>query len=196
MAARADLPPLDERAFVARARARLARHAPPLPPGPRPAAVLIPLARGEDGALRILFTRRRHDLPHHAGQISFPGGCIAAGEAPRAAALRETMEETGIEPAFVEELGFLDAHETGTGFAIAPLVALLRPGYHLAPCRREVAEIFDLPLAALMDPRNHAREVIASRGQAREHWVMRHEGRFIWGATAAMLRTLWEKLHA
>ncbi len=180
--------------FLRRARARLCRDAPPLPQDARPAAVLVPVvARGEE--LSVLFTLRRRELSAHAGQISFPGGRMEEKETPLSAALRETQEETGVPPERVEPLGFLDACRTSTGYGIAPLAGLLREGFSLRPSEREVAEIFELPLGFLMDPANHVRERFSSRGGMREYWVMRRGRRVVWGATACILRNLWERLY-
>ena len=180
--------------FADRARERLSPLPPPLPDGPVPSAVLVPVVRRATGP-SVLLTQRRADLPHHPGQICFPGGRIRNGEDPLRAALRETEEETGITRRDVTPLGFLDPWETGTGFVIAPLVGVVAADCRLRPCAREVEEIFEVPLETALNPDNHVQELVESRGDKRLHWVIRHHERFIWGATAGILRMLWERLH-
>ena len=179
--------------FLKRARARLSLQAPPLADG-RPAAVLMPLLE-RDGALHALFTLRAADLPSHAGQVSFPGGCMEAGEDALACALRETVEETGIARRFVEPLGFWPPCTTSTGYAVAPLLGRLKPGYRLTPDAREVAEVFSVPVAVLMDDARYRLVEGEWRGRWRRGWVLEHEGYRIWGATAAMLRALRGRLY-
>ena len=169
--------------FLRRARV-LSVDAPELK-GDRPAGVLVPVVERDNG-FTLLFTVRGDQLPVHAGQISFPGGKLRKGESPQIAALRETQEETGVTAQFVKPLGFLDLRVTSTGFVIAPLVAVLRPGFVLQPCPDEVAEIFEAPLDFFMDPANHLR---------RGSWEMPWQGRNIWGATAGILRNMWERLY-
>ncbi len=180
--------------FADRARERLSPLPPAMPAGPVPSAVLVPVVRRATGP-SVLLTRRRADLPHHPGQICFPGGRMRDGEDPLRAALREAEEETGIARRDVTPLGFLDPWETGTGFAIAPLVGIVAADCRLRPCAREVEEIFELPLETVLNPDNHVREVVESRSGRKRHWVIRHPERFIWGATAGILRMLWERLH-
>ena len=113
---------------------------------PRPAAVLVPIVLRDP--LTVLLTQRSHDMPSHPGQISFPGGKMEAFDAtPVACALRETREEIGVTPEFVETLGFLDSYRTGTGFQISPVVGFVRPGFAIALDPREVLEVFEVPLA-------------------------------------------------
>jgi 8-oxo-dGTP pyrophosphatase MutT (NUDIX family) len=162
----------------------------------RDAAVLVPLVdRGDE--LQVLFTQRTHTLPTHAGQISFPGGKIDEGDkTPLAAALRETHEETGIAPEFVDVVGYLDGYLTGTGYCITPVVAVVRNGFALVPEPGEVAEIFEVPLKFLMDPSNHQTDSRVWRGKRRFFYAMPYDGRYIWGATAGILRNLFERLYA
>jgi len=159
----------------------------------RPAAVLLPIVNRPDG-LTILLTLRASDLRAHSGQVAFPGGKIDAGETPRNAALREAREEIGLEERFVEPLGWLDPYLTGTGFRIAPLVALVDPSFALKVNPLEVDEAFETPFAFLMDPANHRLDQREWQGRRRQFYAMPHEGRYIWGATAGMLRNLYEKL--
>ncbi len=159
----------------------------------RPAAVLAPIVARPAG-LTMLLTLRASHLRAHSGQIAFPGGKVDLGETPDEAALREAHEEIGLEARFVEPLGWLDPYLTGTGFRVAPLVALIDPAFTLTPNELEVDEVFETPFAFLMDPANHRLDEREWRGQVRKFYAMPHEGRYIWGATAGILRNLYEKL--
>jgi 8-oxo-dGTP pyrophosphatase MutT (NUDIX family) len=161
----------------------------------RLAAVLLPIVNRPQG-LTVLLTLRASDLRAHSGQVAFPGGKIDAGETPREAALREAREEIGLEERFIEPLGWLDPYLTGTGFRVAPLVALVEPGFALKPNRLEVDDVFETPFAFLMDPANHRLDEREWQGRRRRFYAMPHEGRYIWGATAGILRNLYEKLFA
>jgi len=159
-----------------------------------PAAVLVPLVTRREG-VAVLFTQRTDDLRHHAGQVSFPGGRIEHEDTDAvAAALRETREETGIAPSLVQPLGFLDSFETISGFCVTPVVGAVAPDYVAAPDPREVAAVFEVPLAFLLDPANLVRNRIAWQGRPRDIFEFRHDGRRIWGATAAMLVNLQRRL--
>lgn len=159
----------------------------------RRAAVLVPVMARD--TLTVLLTRRADNMKHHAGQVSFPGGRIDDEDADAAAAaLREAAEEIGIERARVEPLGFLDTYRTGTGFAIAPLVGIVAADFTPVLQTAEVAEVFEVPLAFLMDPANlqtHTREL---QGIDRRYYAMPWQERYIWGATAGMLKNLQERL--
>ena len=165
------------------------------PPGPlTPAAVLVPLIE-HAGGLTVLLTQRTDHLNDHAGQVSFPGGKIDDTDADAVeAALRETHEEVGIEPARVEVVGRLDDYVTGTGFTITPVVGLLAPGFAVIPDPFEVADVFEVPLAFFLDPANHHRESRVWKGRERHFYVMPYEDRYIWGATAGMLVNLYDAL--
>lgn len=159
----------------------------------RPAAVLVPvIARDE---LTVLFTQRPESMKQHAGQISFPGGKLDSADADfAAAALREAEEEIGLGRAFIEPLGYLDTYRTGTGFNVVPLVALVRPDFALKLDTREVADAFEVPLAFLMNDANHQKHARPWRGRERHFYAMPYGERYIWGATAGMLKNLHQRL--
>jgi 8-oxo-dGTP pyrophosphatase MutT (NUDIX family) len=158
-----------------------------------PAAVLFPIVRR--AAPTVLFTRRTAHLARHAGQVSFPGGRLDENDPSLVdTALRETREETGIGPSFISVAGFLDAYETGTGFAILPVVGLLAEGFSLVPDPHEVAEIFEVPLAFLLDAANCERQIGEWQGATREFYSFRYDRHHIWGATAAIVVNLRERL--
>lgn len=172
-----------------------------LPPsagaGPgRAAAVLVPIIR-RPAELAVLLTLRTDHLPSHGGQIAFPGGKIEAGdEGPLAAALREAEEETGLDPRLVEPLGYLDIYQTRTGFRIVPVVGLVDSMACLNPAAGEVADVFEVPLRFLMDPLNHLQESRMWQGVERRFYAMPYGERYIWGATAGMLKRLYDRLYA
>lgn len=161
----------------------------------RAAAVLVPIVEHESGP-SVLLTRRSDNLGNHAGQVAFPGGKIEAGETPTEAALREADEEVGLKSSFVEVAGFLDSYETGTGFRILPVVAFVRPGFTLDVHDGEVAEVFEVPLSFLMNPENHERHSATWRGKRREYYAMPYNGHYIWGATAGMLKNMYDRIFA
>lgn len=162
----------------------------------KPAAVLVPLI-ADEGGLSLLLTQRTAHLSSHGGQVAFPGGRIDEIDAgPVAAALRETEEETGIAREFVEPMGFLDTYLTGTSYRIVPVVALVRRGFTLAPHAGEVADVFEVPLAFLMNPDHHLRHSRQWQGQERFYYAMPYGERYIWGATAGMIRNLYALLYA
>ena len=162
----------------------------------RPAAVLVALVE-RDGAMHVLFTLRTAQLTQHGGQVSFPGGGIeAADHDVVAAALRETHEEVGLETQLVRPFGFLDCFETISGYVVTPVVAELDARYVALPDPREVAEVFEVPLAFFLDAANLHRRRIDWRGKPREIFEFPFEGKNIWGATAAMLLSLVRRLEA
>lgn len=177
-----------------------------------PAAVLMPLVQRPSG-LSVLLTERSTELPTHSGQVAFPGGKVDPDDADAIhAALRETEEEVGLTPNFIDVLGALPVYETGSQFIITPVVALVREGFVLHPNAAEVARTFEVPLTFLMDPRHHLRHRLEWNGGTREWYSMpyappcRNSGQhgspntgtehFIWGATAGMLRNLYRFLLA
>ena len=160
-----------------------------------PAAVLVPLVDRPDG-MTVLLTQRTEHLDNHAGQISFPGGRVEADDVdPVDTALRETEEEIGLHRRHVVEIaGFLDPYQTVTGFLITPVVGFVETGFDLSLDTFEVAEAFEVPLSFILDPRNQERRSVVFRGQERHFFVIPYENRYIWGATAAMLVGLSQKL--
>lgn len=167
------------------------RPKPPL----TPAAVLVPLILRPDG-MTVLLTKRTAHLAAHAGQISFPGGRLEESDTDAAdAALRETEEEIGLAREMVEIVGRLDTYVVRTGFEVTPLVGVLTPPFTTKRDEFEVAEIFEVPLAFILDPANHQRQSrVDFGGVKREFWVLPYRDYYIWGATAGMLVNLYEVL--
>ncbi len=163
------------------------------PSGLRHAAVLVPVVARTP--LTILLTARTEHLPAHPGQIAFPGGKVETHDAgPLAAALRETREEIALDEAFIDPLGYLAPYRTGTGYIITPSVALVRPGFRLTANPEEVAEIFEVPFAFLMNEANHEVHSRVWSGAERRFYAMPYGERYIWGATAGIIRTLYRRL--
>lgn len=164
--------------------------------GLRDAAVLIPVVDHDQGATVIL-TRRTDSLRSHSGQVAFPGGRIDPEDASaEAAALRETREEIGLEPERIEIVGRMPDYVTGSGYRIAPVLGVVRPGFALTINPDEVDTVFEVPLAFLMDPSNHRRESRIWQEKRRFFYTMPYEDRYIWGVTAGIIRTLYERLYA
>src|SRR3954447_24831086 len=160
----------------------------------RPAAVLIPVV--DHAEPTVLLTQRAAHLNDHAGQISFPGGKIDATDAsPLDAALREAEEEIGLGPEFIDPVGYLDLYATGFGFRILPTLARIKPGFNLRINEDEVDDAFEVTLAFLMDPANHQVHAKEFRGIARSYYAMPFAERYIWGATAGILRVLYERIY-
>jgi 8-oxo-dGTP pyrophosphatase MutT (NUDIX family) len=157
---------------------------------PRSAAVLVPIVN-RPGELTVLFTQRSADLPDHAGQISFPGGRVEAGDRDvDVAALRETEEEIGLSRDRVTILGRLAEYETVTGYRVTPVVGWVEPPFQVAPDPVEVADVFEVPLAFLLEPRNQKRHFRMLGELRRDYFAIPFGDRYIWGATAAMLMIL------
>lgn len=209
----ASAPALSLDDFLARARARLLREPDLTGEAPRgdheltpeyralvdalpvrAAAVLIPVIARERPS--VLLTLRSAHLPSHAGQISFPGGKIDPDDAgPLDAALREAEEEVGLSRTLVSPLGYLDAYLSRTGFRIVPVVGIVRPEFGLTLNPGEVDEAFEVPLDFLMSPDNHQRESREWLGLMRTFHAMTYEKRRIWGITAGILRSLYERIY-
>jgi 8-oxo-dGTP pyrophosphatase MutT (NUDIX family) len=161
----------------------------------RPAAVLIPVIDRPNPT--VLLTQRSAHLNDHAGQISFPGGKIDAADAsPLDAALREAEEEVGLGRQFIDPIGYLDLYGTSFGFRILPTVAKVKPGFELRINTAEVDDAFEVPLAFLMNPANHQLHSKEFRGVERFYYAMPYGERYIWGATAGILRVLYERIFA
>jgi 8-oxo-dGTP pyrophosphatase MutT (NUDIX family) len=160
----------------------------------RPAAVLVPVV--DHPQPTVLLTQRSANLNEHAGQISFPGGKIDATDAsPLEAALREAGEEIGLGQEFIDPIGYLDLYGTSFGFRILPTVARVKPGFKLRINHSEVDETFEVPLSFLMNPANHQVHSKEFRGMERSYYAMPYEERYIWGATAGILRMLFERIY-
>ena len=166
---------------------------------PKHASVLLALVMRDRPTL--LLTQRTTHLSTHSGQIAFPGGKADETDADAfATALRETEEEIGLATDFVQVLGALPTYTTGTSFVVTPVVALVQPGFSLIPNAYEVADVFEVPLEFLMNPAHHRRHAIEVEGAHREWFSMPYQDaeveRFIWGATAGMLRNFYRFLSA
>jgi 8-oxo-dGTP pyrophosphatase MutT (NUDIX family) len=204
--------------FFARARARLTLDVPPGISDPnitpargdhdadpvmrkiaevrpiRPAAVLVPVVDHPEPT--VLLTQRAQHLPNHPGQISFPGGKMETSDAtPLAAALRETDEEIGLDRGHVEPLGYLDLYMTTLGYRIVPVIARVKPGFTLKLNASEVDNVFEVPLAFLMDQANVQRHSRDWQGMTRHYYAITFGERYIWGVTAGILRNLHERIY-
>jgi 8-oxo-dGTP pyrophosphatase MutT (NUDIX family) len=161
----------------------------------RDAAVLIPVV-DHGGEATVILTKRAEKLASHSGQVAFPGGRIDPTDAsPEAAALREAEEEIGLDPSHVEIIGRMPDYVSGSGYRIAPVLSIVRPGFTLSINEHEVDAAFEVPLRFLMDPANHAQN---SREFDKQVWVyydMPYGGQRIWGVTAGIIRTLYERLY-
>ena len=158
----------------------------------KPAAVLVAIIHGDNPG--ILLTKRTGTLTTHAGQVAFPGGRMDGDETPEQTALREAQEEVGLPPESVEVVGRLPDYVTGTGYRVTPVLALLAPGFVPVPAAAEVESVFELPLAVLLDPEAPQRRRAEFRGRMRSFWVWPHAEHYIWGATAAILVHLAQRL--
>ncbi len=162
----------------------------------RPAGVLVAVSLAQD-IPKIILTKRSSALKHHPGQIAFPGGKQDDGDANvTAAALREAHEEIGMPVELAHVLGCLPEHETVTGFRVTPVVAVLEQGFRVVPEPGEVDEVFQVPLAHLMNPENYLIESRIWRGVRRYFFVVPFGPYYIWGATARMLRGLAERMES
>jgi 8-oxo-dGTP pyrophosphatase MutT (NUDIX family) len=158
------------------------------------AAVLVPIVDRPSG-LTVIFTQRTSHLKAHSGQVSFPGGRAEPSDpTPEFTALREAQEEIGLTMERVEVLARLPEYLTRTGFRVTPVVGLLTPPFELLPDPREVEEVFEVPLAYLLDPANHQRETRELQGRTVGYYVVRYQSRTIWGATAGILMNLYRHL--
>jgi 8-oxo-dGTP pyrophosphatase MutT (NUDIX family) len=162
----------------------------------RDAAVLIPVIEHGEAAT-VLLTQRAEKLRSHSGQVAFPGGRIDPTDASAEdAALRETFEEVGLPARSVEVIGRMPDYVTGSGYRIVPVVGVVQPGFELVINEAEVDAAFEVPLGFLMDPANHRRESRVWLERERFYYTMPYGDRFIWGATAGIIRTIYERLYA
>ena len=162
----------------------------------RPAAVLIPVIADEDVA-RVILTVRTEKLRKHSGQVAFAGGAIDAADAsPEDAAMREAEEEIGLNASYIETVGQLPIYRSLTGFSITPVLALVKPGFQLQASPDEVDQIFEVPLMDLMNPDNHIRDSLIWQNKRRYFYTIKHPEQRIWGVTAGIIRTLYERLYA
>lgn len=158
----------------------------------RQAAVLVAITdRPQPG---LILTERREHLRTHAGQVAFPGGRIDEGEDAPAAALREALEELGLNPALVRLLGQADPYCTVTGYWVTPVIGVIPPDLRLVANPEEVADWFETPLDFVLDPANQRRMTAEYRGRMRHYYQIDWQGRHIWGATAAMLVNLSRRI--
>lgn len=156
------------------------------------AAVLVAITdRPEPG---VLLTVRRDDMRTHAGQIAFPGGRIDDGESAVEAALREAHEEILLDPATAAVIGAIEPYRTVSGYVVTPVLAVVPPDLLLTPHEREVAELFEAPLAFLLDPANHRQRTALFQGRERHYYEIIWNERRIWGATAAMVVNLSRRI--
>ncbi len=155
---------------------------------PVPAAVLIALVDRPNGR-SVVYTQRSLDLRSHSGQIAFPGGKIDPGDADAgAAALRESEEEIGLEPAGAKILGYMPPYQTGTNYVITPVVASVSQTAKFVPNPREVDEVFEVPLKFIMQEDNYATFSIERMGRQHSTWMLDYQGHVIWGITAHLTR--------
>jgi len=160
----------------------------------RPAAVLIPIVDHDEPT--VLLTQRSPHLKEHSGQVAFPGGKIdATDKSPLDAALREAQEEVGLDRSFIDPIGYLGVYGTGFGFRILPTLARVKPGFNLSINHSEVDDAFEVPLSFLMNPANHQLHSKEFRGMERTYYAMPFAERYIWGATAGILRILYERIY-
>lgn len=162
----------------------------------RDAAVLIPIVDRPEGATVIL-TKRTESLRDHSGQVAFPGGRVDDTDpTPEFTALREADEEIGLRPDWVDVIGRMPDYRSGSGFRIAPIIGIVQPGFTLDINPDEVDAVFETPLSFLMDPRNHAKDSRVWNGIEWSYYDMPYEGQRIWGVTAGMIRSFYERYYA
>lgn len=162
----------------------------------REAAVLVPVV-DHGGEATVILTQRTEALRSHSGQIAFPGGRIDPSDgSAEAAALRETFEEVGLRPDQIEVIGRIPDYVSASGYRIAPVLGIVRPGFELRPNPAEVDAVFEVPLRFLMEPANHQRQSRVWLDRERVFYAMPYGEHYIWGVTAGIIRTLYERLYA
>jgi len=159
----------------------------------RDAAVLVGIV--EDEEAHVILTKRTDALRKHSGQIAFPGGQLDPGESAEVAAVREAEEEIGLARHFVDVIGALPPIPVLSGFRITPVLATIRPGFMLDPNPDEVEHVFQVPLAYLMNPGNHDEDVWTTDGRNHKFYVIPYDGWRIWGITAGIIRSVYERLY-
>ena len=161
----------------------------------RAAAVLVPvIADGQEA--RVILTKRTEKLRKHSGQVAFAGGGVDDSDlSVEHAALREAHEEIGLAPEFVQTTGRLPIYRSLTGFSITPILAIVRPGFSLVANPDEVSDIFEVPLSHLMREDNHVRDSLIWQEKRRYFYTIKHPDHKIWGVTAGIIRTLYERLY-
>tara|TARA_B100000678_G_scaffold103107_1_gene86108 strand:- start:12211 stop:12849 length:639 start_codon:yes stop_codon:yes gene_type:complete len=164
--------------------------------GLRDAGVLISVVDRGNNDLNVVLTQRPQTMAHHPGQVAFPGGKVdPIDHGPVQAALREAHEEVGVDPATVNLLGLGDIYVAGSGFRITPVVGSLPSDFEAVPDPYEVDAVFETPLSFLMNPENHVRRKAMWKGRERVYLEMPHNGRYIWGVTAGVIRALYDRLY-
>lgn len=162
----------------------------------RDAAVLIPVIDHGNHAT-VLLTKRAERLKNHSGQVAFPGGRVDATDpSPEDTALRETEEEIGLDRSFIDVIGRMPDYLSSSGYRIAPVLSIVRPGFLLTINADEVDDAFEVPLSFLMDPSNHGRDSRVWDNKERFFYTMPYGERNIWGVTAGIIRTVYERLYA
>lgn len=157
-----------------------------------PAAVLIAVTDRSDPG--VILTLRLDNMRTHAGQVAFPGGRLDTGEEAVAAALREAHEEILLDPDLVDVIGSIEPYQTVTGYVVTPVIGVIPPDLQLSPHEQEVADLFEAPLAFLLDPTNQRLRSALFQGAERHYYEIVWNGRRIWGATAAMIVNLSRRL--
>jgi 8-oxo-dGTP pyrophosphatase MutT (NUDIX family) len=162
----------------------------------RDAAVLVPVVDDGEEA-KVIFTLRTSTLRKHSGQIAFPGGAVdPSDDSPEMAAMREAQEEIGLADIFVEPVARLPHYLAATGFRITPVLSVVKRGFDLDLNPTEVDDVFEVPLSFLMNPEHHVRDSMNWQGMERHFYRMPYGSRMIWGITAGIVRTLYERLYA